>query len=592
MSRHFARFMAGLAEQAGPELELAAALVSQAAEQGHVCLDLRAPQTVLSPEHAAELAALPEPEAWSAALRGCSLVGCPGVHVPLILDEQGRLYLYRLWQHEQTLAAEIRRRACLPAIIPDRALLRDGLTRLFGRGDGIRPDWQRVAAVAALLHPLCVISGGPGTGKTSTVVKILALLIEQAADRPLRIALAAPTGKAAARLAEAIRQTRDGLSLSDEVRRRIPDEALTLHRLLGRMRQPGFRHHRGNPLAAEVVIVDEASMVDLPLMAALLDALAPEARLILLGDRDQLASVEAGAVLGDICGPANGEGFSAPFTAAVAELSGDLVPQAVSGQEALLADSIMVLRQSYRFAADSGIGRLARAINQGDCVQSLALLSDPGLADVAWRLPPLAETLDAALEPVLLAAFTPYLQATEVAEALVRFDSFRLLCALRRGPWGVESLNRLVERVLARRGLLTPKTSFYRGRPILITGNDYRLGLFNGDIGLLWPDPESAGALRAFFLQGGNLRKFVPSRLPAHETAFAMTVHKSQGSEFDQVLLLLPDSDSALLTRELLYTAVTRARQAVTLWGGEERIAQAVQRRVVRSSGLRDALWG
>ncbi|MDO3376662.1 exodeoxyribonuclease V subunit alpha [Geoalkalibacter halelectricus] len=590
MSRHFARFVAGLAQPSPGVLELAAALVSQAAEQGHVCLDLGAPGNISAEDGQDLSASLPAPAEWSAALRACPQVARPGEIAPLVLDDRGRLYLYRYWRHEQSLAAEMRRRAAGRIGVTDEARLRDGLARLFGGGADTPTDWQRVAALAAVLHPLCVISGGPGTGKTSTVVKILALLLEQAGDNPLRIALAAPTGKAAARLAEAIGQARDGLALDEGLRRRIPHEAQTLHRLLGSGRRPGFRHHRDNPLPAEVVIVDEASMVDLSLMAALVDALDPAARLILLGDRDQLASVEAGAVLGDLCGPAE-VGFSAAFTQSACTLSGDILPQAAPDQVAPLADNVIQLRRSYRFAPGSGIAQVAQAIKQGEGSRTLALLRDPALTDIAWRPLPSREGFTTALEPLLLEAFAPYLQATDPGQALAAFERFRLLCALRRGPWGVESLNRLAERLLARQGLVAPQSPYYHGRPILVTGNDYRQGLFNGDVGLIWSDPESGGALRAFFSQGGGLRKILPSRLPGHETVFAMTVHKSQGSEFDRVLLLLPDADTALLSRELLYTAVTRARAAVDIWADEALLSGAVGRRIQRSSGLRDALW-
>lgn len=592
MSRHFARFMMQLADTSAPELKWAAALLCRAAEQGDVCLDLHnaletfhlCPPPEISPPHSIE--------AWSSHLYNTSVVGRPGEHRPLVLDAQGRLYLYRFWRQENFLAQELRRRASLRTIPADENRLRAGIERLFGRGDGRSTDWQRVAAVTALLSPLCVISGGPGTGKTTTVIKILALLLEQVAPHSLSIALTAPTGKAAARLAEAIRQARSSLAVTEAIRERIPDETQTLHRLLGRARHGGYRHHRDHPLAWDVVIVDEASMVDLPLMAALLEALAPHSRLILLGDRDQLASVEAGAVLGDLCSAGNEEGVSAALATTVTQISGDHLSVAESGSSDL-RDCVTVLRRSYRFDEGSGIGRLARAINQGHADEALGILQAEDCADVSRRPLPSAATLETALEPVLVEIFAPYLQEKSVARALQAFERIRLLAALRRGPFGVEQLNLLIEKVLARHGWLQPSTSYYRGRPVLITGNDYRLGLFNGDVGLIWPDQENAGALRVFFPEtGGALRKILPSRLPPHETVFSMTVHKSQGSEFDRVLLLLPDRDTELLTRELLYTAVTRARKSVVVWGEEELFAGAVQRRIQRRSGLRDALWG
>lgn len=591
MCHHFARFMMQLADTRAPELEWAAALLCRAAEQGHVCLDLQealetlslCPPPGISPPHSIE--------AWSDHLYATSVVGRPGEHRPLVLDQQGRLYLYRFWRQEHDLAQELRRRASLRRAPADEIRLRAGIERLFGRGDGRSTDWQRVAAVTALLSPLCVISGGPGTGKTTTVIKILALLLEQAAPHPLSIALAAPTGKAAARLAEAIRQARSSLEVDAAIRERIPDETQTLHRLLGRARHGGYRHHRDHPLAWDVVIVDEASMVDLPLMAALLEALAPHSHLILLGDRDQLASVEAGAVLGDLCTAGNEEGVSVALASRVSAVSGDLLSVADGGSSDL-RDCVTVLRRSYRFDESSGIGQLARTINQGRADEALAILQNEEYTDVCWQSLPSAATLETALEPVLVETFAPYLQENSVAHALQAFERIRLLAALRRGPFGVEQLNHLIEKVLARHGWLQPSTNYYRGRPVLITGNDYRLGLFNGDVGLIWPDEENAGALRAYFPQsGGTLRKILPSRLPPHETVFTMTVHKSQGSEFDRIVLLLPDRDTALLTRELLYTAVTRARKNVVIWGDEALFTGAVHRRIQRRSGLRDALW-
>jgi len=592
MSRRFAEFICRLAADESPELMWAAALLCRAAEQGHVCLDLSHAQSLI-PKREDEVeefpgVRLPEVASWSRALGEISVVGEPGEDRPLILSDR-RLYLQRFWNQEESLCREIRKRAAEPVALADVELVRDGVRRLFG-SSGREIDWQRVAAITALTHRFCVISGGPGTGKTSTVVKILALLLEQNPSS-MRTALAAPTGKAAARLAESIGAARDRLDVPEEIRDAIPVEALTLHRLLGRSaRKRGFVHDAENPLDCDLVIVDEASMVDLPLMAALFAALPPHARLILLGDRDQLASVETGAVLANICGPPREASYSSPHVKRVAHLSGDEL-SASSVSE--LSDTVVFLRRSYRFSGDSGIGALARAVNDGNAQEALRLLADAGQEDLNWEDLPPAEQMAEVFEPLIDEAFRPYLSASSAVEALARFDQFRFLCAMRRGPWGVEGLNRLTQAALARRGLIAPRHEFYRGRPILITGNDYRLALFNGDVGLIWPDDEAGGALRAFFpRQGGPPRALSPQRLPAHETVYAMTVHKSQGSEFDRVLLLLPDRHSELLTRELLYTAITRARHSVTIRGTREVFEKTVDARVHRHTGLMERLWG
>jgi len=349
-----------------------------------------------------------------------------------------------------------------------------------------------------------------------------------------------------------------------------PDfEAMTIHRLLGYLPgSPYFRHNAENPLSADVVIVDEASMVDLALMAKLVAAVPNEARLILLGDRDQLASVEAGNVLADICAAA----------------------EAAAPNEAL-HDRVIALKKNYRFAESGGIFQLSAAVNAGDGDAALAVLQRKADGEIEWReLPPVSK-LVSALRDRIVSGFRPSLQTDDPQEALRSLQEFRILCALRHGPFGVENLNAIGEEILADARLLAPRRGWYRGQPLMITQNDYNLSLFNGDSGIILPDPEASGDLRAFFLSAeGKLRRFLPSRLPVHETAFAITVHKSQGSEFGKVLLILPENDSPILTRELLYTGLTRAREGVTLWAAERTLRAGIGRRVTRNSGLRDAL--
>lgn len=581
IDRHFANFVCRQAGSRDPHLEGAAALLSRGVGSGDVCLDLAC---ALS-EGDAPRYGIESLDTWVERLRGFSVVGSPGDFAPLILDQSNRLYLHRYWRYEDQLAAALRQRGA-PAPFNEH-LLKEGLDRLFPANPSGEIDWQRVACLAALTRRFCVISGGPGTGKTSTVVKVLALLLEQHQGERFRIALAAPTGKAAARLKESIVA---GVECSAEVAPLIPEEVSTIHRLLGYIKGScSFRHHRENPLPYDLVIVDEASMVSLPLMAKLVDAVREDTRLILLGDRDQLASVEAGAVLGDICDTGASHGFSPDFVDLAARLSGDRLPeQATTGS---LGDAVVLLRKSYRFSASSGIGVVAALVNEGDAAGALSVIRERRYPDLLLGESPPAAKLGGELAERILAGYRAYLQEETPEGAFARFGEFRILCALRNGPYGVEAVNRLVQERLEKEGLIAPQGRWYAGQPILITRNDYNLSLFNGDIGMILPDPEAKGELRAFFPTGSGLRRVLPLRLPEHESAFAMTVHKSQGSEFDRVLIVLPDRDTPVLTRELLYTGITRAKRSVEILSTEEIFLSTVGRRIQRRSGLKEKLW-
>jgi exodeoxyribonuclease V alpha subunit len=522
-----------------------------------------------------------------------AVVGRPGEFRPLILDAAGRLYLQRYWQYEKELADAIREKASAAGDICEDTLNK-GIDRLFPPLASGKTDWQALAAIAAVRKKFAIISGGPGTGKTSTVVKIIALLIEQKPEQRLRIALAAPTGKAAARLHQSISLMKGGLACSEATREQMPVAVSTMHRLLGSIKASvRFRHNRENRLPFDVVIIDEASMVDLPLMAKLVTALEEGARLILLGDKDQLASVEAGSVLGDLCGGGRGEVFSAAFRQSVKKLCGaELQSNAAEAHPPVLADTLVVLKKNYRFQDGSSIGRLATAINAGDGEQALALFTT-GKADLRWGDIPPAAMLKKALAGEVVAGYRHYLAAETPAEALARFDAFRVLCALREGAYGVVAVNRLIEEILAENRLIDVQSRWYKGRPLIMTTNDYNMKLYNGDVGIVFPDPGGSGVLRVCFpAPDGGVRAVSPLRLPDHETVYAMTVHKSQGSEFERLLLLLPDHDSELLSRELLYTGITRAKHDVAVWGKREIFAAAVARRIQRTSGLSDALWG
>jgi exodeoxyribonuclease V alpha subunit len=582
IDRAFADFLCRLAGGGDETLRRVALDVSRATGEGHICLDL----VEAYGEEASHAATL---------LSGSVVVGTPGEVAPLILDRDKRVYLYRYWKYEQQLAGALLAMAGERVAGMDPELLKDGLYRLFGPAEGDGPDWQRIAAAAALRSRFTVVSGGPGTGKTTTVVKIIALLMEQAKGTRCHVALAAPTGKAAARLREAIRTAGERLRGKTDMLDGIPDDVSTIHRLLGVI--PGscrFRHDADNPLPHDIVVVDEASMVALPLMAKLVAALPGHARLILLGDRDQLASVEPGAVLGDICRRGGALRFSPEFRAYLGEVT-ELTPECGDGGESIspLADSLVVLRKNYRFGSVGAIGVISRAVNEGDAEAVLRELRAPGAGDVVRKDVPPAESLATALEKSVMEGYREYLDKEDPAETLASFDRFRILCAVRKGSHGVSGVNRAVEGILASHRLIAPDRAWYRGRPVMVTVNDYAVRLFNGDIGITLPDPDRPDALAVFFpAEQGGVRKVSPLRLPQHETVFAMTVHKSQGSEFDRVLLVMPPADSRVVTRELIYTGITRARESVVLWCGEESLRAAVCRCIDRRSGLQQALWG
>lgn len=595
-----ARGLGRLAGETHDAVLLVTALASRAVRQGHVCLDLDrlVREGPLRDEAGAPIpgAALPTLADWAAALRASPLVvSTEESPAPLVLDGAHRLYLRRYWLHQESLAAAIAARAAATVDGVDDALLAAGLARFFGPPSGAAPDRQRLAACVAVSRRFCVISGGPGTGKTYTVVRILALAIEQALAAglaPPRIALMAPTGKAAARLQEAVCAGAATLPCDAHVRAAIPAAATTIHRALGASRRgpTAFRRHRGDPLPADLVVVDEASMVDMALMARLFDALPPTARVVLLGDQNQLASVEAGAVLGDICNSGVPREVSAAFAARAASITGEPLPPAPGAPAATgIWDDIVQLDRSYRFAG--GIGRLARAINAGDLAAVWTELD--AASEVGWRAAGPDGGLGPAGECLVLGGLEEFRAARGPRERLLALERFRVLCAHRRGPGGVEAINAEIERLLAAHAVVRPEGEWYVGRPILVTRNDYQLRLFNGDVGIIAAAPDDPGRRQAVFIApDGGERRLSPSRLPPHETVFAMSVHKSQGSEFDAVAVLLPPEPSPVVSRELLYTAVTRARRCATIIGPRAVVDHAVTHAIARASGLRDRLWG
>jgi exodeoxyribonuclease V alpha subunit len=465
-----------------------------------------------------------------------------------------------------------------------------------------RCNWQKVSAALALSSARCVISGGPGTGKTTTVTKLLALLLKFQPE--IAIKMVAPTGKAAARLTESITNALIDLPIEQSVKDKIPSEASTIHRLLGvKANSNHFRHNQQQKLNVDLLLVDEASMVDLPLMAKLLMALPDHARLILLGDKDQLASVEAGAVLGDICHFIDA-GYSSEKAQNLAELTGFSCLNTQDNKQPSMADNLCLLRKSYRFDQYSGIGYLSKAINTGQATSKQVLQLCHDYADLQYY--PNTELSKEHLTKLVLEGYSPYLQKLplitsdnrDLAKQLLKqFNQFKILCAIREGDWGVNTLNKLCEAVLQKAGLLkslpteqqTAYSNWYQGRPIMITQNNYHLGLYNGDIGLCLMDDEAQ--LRVYFqMADGSISDFQPSRLPSHETVFAMTVHKSQGSEFTHTLLVLPEKHVPVVTRELIYTGITRAKKQLTLFADLNLLASAIRHKTLRFSRLVERL--
>ncbi|MDY0928665.1 exodeoxyribonuclease V subunit alpha [Pantoea trifolii] len=584
-----------LADDEQPARLLLAACLSAEAGDGHVCLPLSqlSRDNLFKGRHA-ELAqaiwqAAGEPQDWPAILGGWSALSSSEQAAPIVLSED-RLYLHRLWHNEGQVARFFLSPSTAQPFAAEE--VRQVLDQLFGT----EPDnWQKIAAAVALTQKTAVISGGPGTGKTTTVAKLLAALI-RLSEGALRIQLAAPTGKAAARLTESLGKALQKLPVSEAERQRFPADATTLHRLLGAQPETQrLRYHAGNPLHLDMLVVDEASMVDLGMMANLIAALPAQARVVFLGDRDQLASVEAGAVLGDICRCAEA-GYSPMRAAQLSALTGSEVAGIDDNSAPAVRDAICLLRKSYRFDANSGIGQLAAAVNAGDA-KAVEAAFQAGFSDISRQPLQDADAYQAMLTEIA-AGYQPFLklisQRADPAEIIAAFGRYQLLCALREGPFGVQGLNQRIEQKLMQLQLIRRPTGgsrWYQGRPVMVTRNDSALGLFNGDIGITLFDEE--GLLKVFFpLPDGSIKAVQPSRLPTHDTAWAMTVHKSQGSEFDHTALVMPAQFLPVLTRELIYTAITRARKQLTLYSDDSVFRRAVQLRTQRRSGLLERLSG
>ena len=617
---HFALFLYGY--QNKPLLALAGALVSHALGKSNTCIDLAelTGETLFNlpeEEHQLLLRAVNTPvEHWHKELATCAPVGSGEPPTPLVLWGK-KLYLHRYWGYENRVANWIKRQKTYSV---DTEFSYKVLNRLFpdqvhdqspagteDKSDENSINWQKVAIAMAASSSFTLISGGPGTGKTTVVIRLMAFLLESStrnsSEYPsLQITLAAPTGKAAARLSDSIRQAAQTLNCSESIKELLPMKAITLHHLLGAI--PGktsCRYNAENPLHMDVLIVDEASMINLTMMAHLVSALPPDVRVILLGDRNQLASVEAGCLLNDICCFST-EHYGSSVTEKLARMTGEqLIAADPDSVQPSLSSHICLLRKSFRFNENSGIGHLATAVNSGE-YKRVEYVWAQGFSDI--QLYAEQNNNSAALLRMAVKGYSPYLEAIQKKgspEAIHKtFNQFRVLAAIRLGSLGVEGLNGSIKKALIDHGLLLTEyapgqnktvedQTWYHGRPVMITRNEPALHLFNGDIGITLLDAE--GKLRvSFIMPDGSLKMIIPSRLPEHETVFAMTIHKSQGSEFDHTVLVLPDEPTPILTRELLYTGITRARKTLDIFGHKKILKTATVRQVQRTSGIVEKL--
>lgn len=592
---HYYDFLKRLSPDAGEISWVGGSLAVQAVLDGHSCLALErfaGKIPFIENSESAEFSndcRIPALEIWQDILLSSQFVGIPdSAMTPLVLDGY-RLYLRRYFNYECRLAAEIKRRVKL--IGYPSSQVTTALNHLFP-DPANEIDWQKVAVATAAMRRFCLITGGPGTGKTHTVVRIVALLQRLARTKTLRIGLAAPTGKAASRLQEALLAAEAELTSSWKGEPfTLSIKSQTIHRLLGSIRNsPYFRHNSEHRLPLDLLIVDEVSMVDLAMMTKLIEAMPDHGSLVLLGDKDQLSSVEAGRVLADLC--ASEDGYSPAFAKDLQEAG------AISGGVNIRADATplndcrVTLRKSYRFQAESGIGALAATVLAGDGEKAIRCLA---AGNGVQLYVPTTEGAGGIREDQefikqLCLGYGEFLKETDPALALAAFRKFQILCTHRHGKNGSIEINTWFESVLETKGLIvrSSRAPWYPGRPVMITGNHYTLQLFNGDLGVVLHTEE--GQLRVFFETQGGVRSIAPARMPPHETAFALTTHKSQGSEFNQVLFLLPDMVSPLVTRELIYTAITRAKKEFVVWGRGEILIEGVSATTWRDTGLHERL--
>ncbi len=599
---HFAHFINKQSENPCDELYLAALLCSYFTNAKHTAFDLTAYAGVTLKSLIAQNAELDEticvPEIklptiddWCHLLTSQTVVvGDESERKPLVLSDSKLLYLHRYFNYEKIVAKAIKVRT--KAINLDLDKVKRSLGQLFPKSTNQVIDWQEVAAFSAVRSNFCVISGGPGTGKTTTVAKVLALLLDSNPD--LEVSLVAPTGKAADRLGKSIQGVKERLNFDSRIVDLIPEEATTIHRFLGYIpNSSNFRFNAENKKSTQLLLVDEASMVSLPLFAKLFMALEENCRVILLGDKDQLSAVETGNVLGDISDAEHINRFSADFIEDYSQMSSSSQQPSklsVVASASSLENAVVKLMHSYRFGSESGIGYLSAAVNNSDSEKALLLLDDETFSDVTHRTLPTPDRLKKELSELVknggdgVAGYGSYRQAVKSGDPrmmLEAFDKFQVLCTVHRGPYGDININEQIEKLL----FPMNKELNYIGKPVMITENDRSRGLSNGDVGIM--ANNESGELCVFFTDGQELRQFSPTLLPAHTLAFAMTVHKSQGSEYADVLMILPDQHNNLLTKEIIYTGITRAKQNVAIWATKSTLKQGAETKTTRASGLK-----
>lgn len=600
IDKAFGVFLAELSEK--NEIDWVAvigAIASQQLGQQHTCIDLQELQFnwspyILLPPYESLL------EIISADERICVV---PDTQVKPLMLHGSLVYLQKYWQYEDELVQRLTFFAGKSSAWDENGLVRlkEDLKEVFPQTSDTASeiDWQKVAVALAAIKPFCVITGGPGTGKTTTVAKLLWLLTKQQKGTSFVVKLAAPTGKAAARLTESLRSASEKLPSIEGID--LPEECTTIHRLLGVKRfSPEFQHNPKNPLRLDLLIVDEASMIDLPLLSKLFAAIPDHARVVLLGDNNQLASVEVGSVLGDLCSvKQHWESYDAITSQLLNKIAEERLE--IDHQPKALSVNLVFLQKSYRFDAQSGIGQLANAVNSGVVGSVFKVLGYDNFNDISWT-----ENLEYAhLISQTIQHWKNYFNVAQKGEAETVFSllsQMQILCMQRAGPWGIEALNQLLEHHFIQQGLVDARTEYYAGRPIMIVENDHRLGLFNGDIGVVLPNLlantkalPNYNLLRVWFRRAdGTFKHFLSGQLPKHETVYAMTTHKSQGSEFDKVILCMPgpetEQQKSLLSRELFYTGVTRAKKEFVLMAEKTAINHAVNRRCLRASGLTERL--
>ncbi len=603
----FADFIINLAGKDEPFLYLAAAVAGYFLRNSHICIDLRRIAGTRFPVYEnirtyyntpLTQITLPQLDEWREKLAEFpKTVSCNAL-TPLILDSSNRLYLHRYWNYESQLA-ELIKEKCSTKLDRINTFSKGSISSVssyFKKSPTATVDWQQVAIFAALVNDFTLITGGPGSGKTTVVSAILTMLLDNEPD--LKIKLCAPTGKAAGRLKESIAEELPNLNpkYPATLQKLKELDSYTIHRLLEGIRlTPHFRRNKNNPIQADIIIIDEASMVSLTLFAKLMDAIPKSARVILLGDKDQLASVEAGAVLANICEVSEPNCFSSDFCNVFKSIQTEnnrLLTQVQ--RNTCLTNSVVLLKKSHRFDDTKGIGLLKNAINDNlskeqilktahNLSDELSLLKSPSILDIESKIRNYIDNVTLKINDNAI-KFRDYLNAETVERAYRIFSEFRILCSHYVGKYGVKNINNIIHNLL-----LGPER-LGKGAPVMITENNSQFELYNGDIGLIWPDKDEN--YKAYFphLNNEKLRPISISSLPAHDEVYAMTIHKSQGSGFQKVLMILPENDSPLLTKELIYTGITRAKKYCEIWANDDILSKAVLRKTERDSGLKDKL--